>query len=187
MPNLDILALPGSLRRGSYNAALLRLAQQVAPDDVSVELYDYSDIPLYNGDLEVSAYPAAATKLKERVRRADGLLFGVPEYNYGMPGVLKNMIDWVSRPYGQSAWAGKPAAILGAGGGLGTARSQYQFRLIAHALQMRMVDRPEIFVANAAQKFDAELNLTDPVAKDLVAQLMAALRDLARDTKRAAA
>jgi chromate reductase len=182
MPKLDILALPASLRRGSFNAALLRLAVEVAPDDVTVEIYDYSDIPLYNGDLEVSNFPAAATRLKERVRRADGLLFGVPEYNYGMPGVLKNMIDWVSRPYGDSAWQGKPTAIMGAGGGLGTARSQYQFRMIAFALQMRMVDRPEIFVANAAQKFDADLKLTDPVAKDLIAQLMVALRDLARDT-----
>lgn len=182
MAKLDILAISGSLRRGSFNTALLHTAIAVAPDDVAIEIHDHSDLPLYNGDLETSAFPAQATRLKERIRRADGLLFAVPEYNYGMPGVLKNLIDWASRPYGDSAWHGKPTAIMGAGGGLGTARSQYQFRQTAFALQMRMVGRPEIFVANAAQKFDAGLNLTDPVAKDLIKQLMTALRDLARET-----
>ena len=183
MAKLDILGISGSLRRGSFNTALLRTAISVAPEDVAIEIYDHSDMPLYHGDLETSAYPAQATRLKERIRRADGLLFAVPEYNYGMPGVLKNMIDWASRPYGQSAWAGKPTAIMGAGGGLGTARSQYQFRALAHALQMPMVDRPEIFVANAAQKFDADGNLTDPVAKDLIKQLVAALTEMARKKK----
>jgi chromate reductase len=183
MAKLDILGISGSLRRASFNGALLRTAVALAPDDVAVEIYDHSDIPLYNGDLETSAYPAAAKRLKERIRRADGLLFAVPEYNYGIPGVLKNTLDWASRPYGDSAWGGKPAAIMGAGGGLGTARSQYMFRQIAHALQLAMVERPEIFVANAAQKFDAEGNLTDPVAKDLVRQLVAALADMARSKK----
>jgi chromate reductase, NAD(P)H dehydrogenase (quinone) len=180
MAKLDILGISGSLRKASFNTALLRAAMAVAPDDVAIEIYDHSDMPLYNGDLETSAYPAAATRLKERVRRADGLLFSVPEYNYGLPGVLKNMIDWASRPYGQSAWAGKPTAMMGGGGGLGAARAQYNFRTIAHALQMPMVDRPEIFVANIAQKIDPEGNLTDPVAKDLIKQLVAALANMAR-------
>jgi chromate reductase, NAD(P)H dehydrogenase (quinone) len=183
MAKLDILGISGSLRRSSFNTALLRTAIAVAPDDVAIEIYDHSDMPLYNGDVETSAFPAQATRLKERIARADGLLFTVPEYNYGMPGVLKNMIDWASRPYGQNAWHGKPTAIMGAGGGLGTARSQYQFRQTAFALQMRMVDRPEIFVANAAQKFDANGNLTDPVAKDLIKQLVAALAEMARSKK----
>ncbi len=180
MAKLDILGISGALRKGSFNTALLRTAIAVAPDDVAIEIYDHSDMPLYNGDVESAAYPPQATRLKERIRRADGVLFAVPEYNYGIPGVMKNMIDWASRPYGDSAWAGKPAAIMGAGGGLGAARSQYQFRAVAHALRMRMVDHPEIFVANAAQKFDAEGNLTDPVAKDLIKQLVAALADMAR-------
>jgi chromate reductase len=182
-PKLDILAISGSLRRGSFNTALLRVAIAVAPEDVAIEIYDHRDMPLYDGDLEVAAYPAAATRLKDRVRRADALLFAVPEYNYSVPGVLKNLIDWGSRPYGQSAWGGKPTAIMGTGGGLGTARSQYQFRLIAFALEMRMVSRPEIFVANAAQKFDKDGNLTDQVAGDLIAKLVVALRDLARAAK----
>jgi chromate reductase len=180
MAKLDILGISGALRRGSFNTALLRTAIGVAPEDVAIEIYDHSDLPLYNGDVETSAFPAQATRLKERIRQVDGLLFAVPEYNYGIPGVLKNLIDWASRPYGDSAWAGKPTAIMGAGGGLGTARSQYMFRQIAHALQMRMVDRPEIFVANAAQKFDADGNLTDPVAKDLIKQLVAGLAEMAR-------
>jgi chromate reductase len=182
MPNskLDILGVSGALRHGSFNTALLRTAIAVAPDDVAIEIVDYHDIPLYDGDLEDKAFPAAVTRLKERIRRADGVLFAVPEYNFGVPGVLKNVIDWASRPYGQSAWAGKPAAIMGAGGGLGTARSQYQFRQITHALDMRMVRHPEIFVANAATKFDKDLNLTDQVARGLIAKLLAALRDLAR-------
>ena len=180
MAKLDILGISGALRKGSFNTALLRTAISVAPEDVAIEIYDHSDMPLYNGDVETAGYPAAATRLKERVRRADGLLFAVPEYNYGLPGVLKNMIDWASRPYGDSAWQGKPTAIMGAGGGLGTARSQYQFRALAHALRMPMVGHPEIFVANAGQKFDAEGNLTDPVAKDLIKQVVVALAEMAR-------
>src|SRR5215472_8328169 len=109
----DMLAISGSLRRGSFNTALLRAAQEQAPDDVAIEIYDHSDLPLYNGDVEASAFPEAATRMKEHVRRADALLFTVPEYNYSFSGVLKNLIDWGSRPYGQSAWAGKPVAILG--------------------------------------------------------------------------
>jgi chromate reductase len=177
---LDILAISGSLRRGSFNTALLRNAQALAPDDVSIEIYDPSDIPLYNGDIEAASFPPGAIRLKERVKKANALLFAVPEYNYSIPGVLKNLIDWASRPYGQSAWAGKPTAILGTGGGLGAARAQYHFRAIAHALDMPMVGKPEIFVANAATKFDADLKLTDETARGLIAQLLVALRDLAR-------
>jgi chromate reductase len=177
---LDILAISGSLRRGSFNAGLLRTAQEEAPADVSIEIYDYSDIPLYNGDLEGPAYPAGATRLKERVRKADALLFAVPEYNYSLPGVLKNAIDWVSRPYGQSGWGGKPAALVSTGGGLGAARAQYHFRQIAVGLDLVLLNRPEVFVANAATKFDADGRLTDDVARGLIRQLVVALRDSAR-------
>ncbi len=179
-PKLDILAIPGSLRRGSFNAALLRAAQAAAPDDVSVEIYDYSDLPLYNGDVEAAGFPPEAIRLKERVLRADALLFGVPEYNYSIPGVLKNAIDWASRPYGQSAWAGKPAAMLGTGGGLGTARAQYHLRQILTGLDMHVLNKPEIFVANAATKFDENGKLTDSVALSLIAQMMTGLRDWTR-------
>jgi chromate reductase, NAD(P)H dehydrogenase (quinone) len=179
-PKLDILAIPGSLRRGSFNAALLRAAQEAVPDDVAIEIYDHSDLPLYNGDVEAAGFPAPATRLKERVKRADALLFGVPEYNYSIPGVLKNAIDWASRPYGQSAWFGKPAAMLGAGGGLGTARAQYHLRQILNGLDVHVLSKPEIFVANAATKFDQDGKLTASVAQGLIAQMMIGLRDWTR-------
>ncbi|MCW3475180.1 NADPH-dependent FMN reductase [Limobrevibacterium gyesilva] len=177
---LDILAISGSLRRGSFNTALLRTAQAMAPDDVAIEICDYSDIPLYNGDVEAAAYPAPAARLKARIGKADALLFAVPEYNYSLPGVLKNVLDWGSRPSGQSAWAGKPVALLGTGGGLGTARAQYHFRQIATGLNMHVLNRPEIFVANASQKFDKDGNLTDDTARGLIGQLITGLRDWTR-------
>ena len=179
MDQYRIAVLVGSLRRESFNRRLAQALTQLAPVDFWLEQAEIGDLPLYNQDDDGHQAPAVL-RLKTQIADAQGLLFVTPEYNRSVPGLLKNAIDQASRPYGQSAWTGKPTAIMGAGGGLGTARSQYQFRLIAHALQMRMVDRPEIFVANSAQKFDAELQLTDPVAKDLVAQLMVALRDLAR-------
>ncbi len=179
-PKIDILAIPGSLRRGSLNTALLRAAQDAAPDDVAIEIYDYSDLPLYHGDVEAAGFPAVATRFKERIMRADAVIFSVPEYNYSVPGVLKNAIDWASRPYGKSAWAGKPAAMLGAGGELGTARAQYHLRQILAGLDMHVLSKPEIFVANAGTKFDADAKLTDSVALGLIGQMVAGLRDWAR-------
>ncbi len=176
----DLLALSGSLRKGSFNTALLRCAAEVAPADVAVDIYDFSDIPLYNGDLEASAYPAAATRLKERIGRADAILFAVPEYNYSFPGVLKNMVDWCSRPYGKGAWGGKAAALVSTGGGLGGSRAQYHFRQVLVSQGMFVLHAPEVFVANAATKFDAEGRLTDDVARGLIGQVVGKLRDLSR-------
>ena len=181
---LDVLAISGSLRKGSFNTGLLRTAQEEAPAGMSIEIYDYSDIPLYNGDLEAAAYPAAATRLKERVLKADAILFAVPEYNYSFPGVLKNAIDWASRPYGKSAWAGKPTALVSTGGGLGAARAQYHLRQVLVSQGMHILHAPEVFVTNAATKFDASGRLTDDVARGLIKQ---ALVNLAAWTKRLAA
>lgn len=181
---LDILGISGSLRKGSVNTALLRAAQASQPADVAIEIYDYSDLPLYNGDVEAAGFPAAATRLKERVARADAILFAVPEYNYSVPGVMKNAIDWASRPYGKSAWHGKPAALMGTGGGLGSSRSQYHLRQILAGLDMHVLSKPEIFVAMAAGKYDAEGNLADTAALGLVAQLVVALRDWTLRLKR---
>ena len=185
MTKMDVLAISGSLRRGSFNAMLLHEAAAAAPEDVAVEFYDYSDLPLYNGDVEAAGYPAAATRMKERVKKADALIFAVPEYNYSFPGVLKNAVDWVSRPYGQSGWAGKPVALLSTGGGLGGARAQYHFRQVVAGLQMYTLAGPEIFVANAATKFDAQGKLTDEAARKLIAQMVVGLRDWARVLKKA--
>jgi chromate reductase, NAD(P)H dehydrogenase (quinone) len=181
---LDVLAISGSLRKGSFNTALLRTAQEEAPADVGIEIYDHSDMPLYNGDVEAAAYPAAATRLKERILKADAILFAVPEYNYSFSGVLKNAIDWASRPYGKSAWAGKPAALMSTGGGLGASRAQYHLRQVLNSQGMHILHAPEIFVANAATKFDDTGRLTDDAARGLIKQ---AVGNLAAWTRRLAA
>src|SRR6188768_4576671 len=134
---MKILGISGSLRKGSYNSSLLRTAQTLAPGGVTIEIADISDIPPYNEDVREQGYPPSALRFREQIRAADALLFVTPEYNYSVPGVLKNAIDWASRPYGDSAWSGKPAAIMGASvGTLGTARAQYHLRQIMVFLNM---------------------------------------------------
>lgn len=184
---IDMLALSGSLRRDSFNTGLLREAQKLAPAGATVEIYDYRDLPLYDGDVEDAGFPAAATRLKDRVRRADAILIATPEYNFSVPGVLKNALDWASRPYGESVWAGKPLAIIGGGGGLGTARAQAHLREMAHGLDMRVLRRPEVFVANVWEKLGPDGELTDPVTRDLIAQAVAALAAEVRTPEKVAA
>src|ERR1022692_3889168 len=156
---LNILGIAGSLRKTSYNRGLLRAAQQLAPDGVSVESFDLDGIPLYNQDDDGSP-PARVTEFKARVRAADAILFVTPEYNYSVPGVLKNAIDWASRPYGDSAWSEKPAAIMGASvGAIGTARAQYHLRQIMVFLNMFPINQPEVMIGHAATRFDKDGNL----------------------------
>lgn len=173
-----ILGISGSLRRESYNSAALRAAAGLAPEGAIVETFELHDIPAFNQD-EESNPPAKVTELKRRVREADAILFVTPEYNYSVPGVLKNAIDWASRPYGDSAWNGKPAAIMGASvGALGTARAQYHLRQMFVFLNVFAVNQPEVMISNAAQRFDAEGNLTDETTKDYIRQLLRSLVDL---------
>ena len=123
-----ILGIAGSLRRESYNRAALRTAIELVPEGASIETFELDGIPGFNQDEEQNP-PAKVTELKKRIREADAILIVTPEYNYSIPGVLKNAIDWASRPYGDSAWNGKPAAIMGASvGAIGTARAQYHLR-----------------------------------------------------------
>jgi chromate reductase len=125
---ITILGIAGSLRRDSYNRAALRAAQALAPAEVTIDIFDLQGIPLFNQDEEQHP-PAPVTDLKIRIRAADAIVMVTPEYNYSIPGVLKNAIDWASRPYGDSAWEGKPVAVMGASvGTLGTARAQYHLR-----------------------------------------------------------
>ncbi len=178
--SLTILGIAGCLRKASYNRGLLRVAQQVAPAGVTVEPFDLDGIPLYNEDDEPNR-PPRVTEFKSRIRAADAILFATPEYNYSMPGVLKNAIDWASRPYGDSAWEGKPVAVMGASGGLqGTSRAQYHLRQCFVFLNMYPVNRPEVMIAGASQKFDAEGNLTDDKAREMVTRLLASLADWTR-------
>jgi chromate reductase len=173
-----ILGISGSLRRGSYNTAALRAAVQLAPENAVVETFELDGIPPFNQDEEMNP-PVKVVELKRRVREADAILFVTPEYNYSVPGVLKNAIDWGSRPYGDSAWDGKPAAIMGASPGtFGTARAQYHLRQIFVFLNVFAVNQPEVMISKAAQRFDAEGNLTDEKTKDRIRQLLQSLVEL---------
>ena len=169
---LTILGIAGSLRQQSFNRALLRAAQQLTPADATIETFELDDIPGFNQD-EESNPPAKVAELKQRVRSADAILFVTPEYNYSVPGVLKNAIDWASRPYGDSAWNGKPVAIMGATvGTIGTARAQYHLRQMFVFLNMYAVNQPEVMLSSAHKHFDAEGKLTDENAQKLIRQLL---------------
>jgi chromate reductase len=169
---LTILGIAGSLRKESFNRAALRAAQQLAPEGVKVESFELDGIPPFNQDNEAQP-PAVVAEFKKRIRAADAILLVTPEYNYSIPGVLKNAIDWASRPYGDSAWEGKPVAVIGASGGvLGTARAQYHLRQVFIFLNMHPINRPEVMIGNASQRFDQQGNLTDENSRKLIRQLI---------------
>ena len=170
-----ILGIAGSLRKASYNRAALRAAQQLAPSDAQIEIFELDGIPPFNQDEEAQP-PAKVTELKARIRAADAILLVTPEYNYSIPGVLKNAIDWASRPYGDSAWNAKPVAVMGASvGALGTARAQYHLRQCFVFLNMFPINGPEVMISNAAQRFDEHGNLTDQMSRQLIQQLLSTL------------
>jgi len=177
---IRILGIAGSLRRDSYNRATLRAAIELAPVDASIDIFELDGIPGFNQDEEQNP-PAKVVELKRRIREAGAILFVTPEYNYSVPGVLKNAIDWASRPYGDSAWNGKPAAIMGASvGTIGTARAQYHLRQMMVFLNMFPVNQPEVMIGNASEQFDAQGNLTNDVAKQFIRQLLQNLVDWTR-------
>lgn len=170
---LRVIGLAGSLRKGSLNKALLRAAQDLAPDRLRIEIHDLVGIPLYNQDIENDRVPDAVAALREAVRGADGLLIATPEYNHGVPGVLKNTIDWLSRPPRASALDGKPAAILGASPGMtGTARAQSQLRQAFGFTNTYAMLQPEILVGRAREKFDDAGRLTDETTRTYLASFL---------------
>lgn len=177
--HIRILGISGSLRAGSLNTALLRNAQAMLPQDASLEIADLSGIPLFNQDHEHDP-PAAVHEFKAKISGADALLFAVPEYNYSIPGVLKNAIDWASRPVATQPFNNKPAAIAGAGGRFGTVRAQLHFRQIATYLNMQLLQKPELMIPLAHQKFDANGVLTDQETRDQLRALVDALVAWAR-------
>ena len=169
---ITILGIAGSLRKDSYNKAALRFAQTVCPEGAQLELCDLAGLPLFNQDEEKSP-PPKVTEFKQRIRAAHAILIATPEYNYGLPGVLKNAIDVASRPYGDSAWNGKPCAILSAAASMGGGiRAQYQLRQSFVFLNMEAVVQPEVAIPQAMQRFDAQGNLTDETSKKLIGQLL---------------
>lgn len=177
---LTILGIAGSLRKGSYNRAALRAAAALTPQDAILEIFELDGIPGFNEDHERNP-PQKVIELKQRVRAADAILFVTPEYNYSIPGVLKNAIDWASRPYGDNAWDGKPAGIMGASiGSIGTARAQYHLRQSMVFLNMYPLNQPEVMIANAAERFDAQGNLTDDKTRTFIQKLLVNLVEWTR-------
>ncbi len=172
---LQILGFAGSLRKGSYNKALLRAAVELAPEGTEIQAFDLEGIPPFNQDLENEPV-AAVRKFKEGIRAADALLIVTPEYNYSIPGVLKNALDAASRPYSENPFHNKPVAIMGASIGiLGTARAQYHLRQSCVFLNMYPLNQPEVMVAMAQNKIDSAGRITDQETKERISGLLAAL------------
>jgi chromate reductase len=172
MSALQVLGIAGSLRKNSYNRALLRAAKELVPEGMTIETYEgIGSFPLYSGDLETEAFPDVVKEFKEKIRASDGVLIVTPEYNYGIPGVLKNAIDWASRPGRDSAWTGKPLALMGASNGQGgTVRAQLQLRQAAVFLNMHPLNRPEVLVNQVQSKFDENLNFIDETGRRFMQQ-----------------
>ncbi len=179
METVNIFGFAGSLRTGSYNKALLRAAGELLPPNTTLEQFDLQGIPLFNQDLEMSP-PERVKEFKSKIRAASAVLIVTPEYNFSVPGVLKNALDWASRPHGDSVWPGKTVALMSASTGmLGGSRAQYHLRQTFLFLDVRAVSKPEVFVTFAGQKFDDNNNLTDQATRGVVADLLKALVNLA--------
>jgi chromate reductase len=176
-----LTGISGSLRKGSFNTMLLGNVLQLLPEGVEMEVASIGDLPLYNADLDlpaVSKRPAAVTLFRDLLAKADGLVMVSPEYNYSIPGGLKNAIDWASRGE-DSPLLRKPVAVMGATPGLwGTVRMQMAFHSVFQFLDMKAVLKPEVLVASAATKFDSKGNLTDEKTKDIIRQKLNGLKEL---------
>jgi chromate reductase len=180
---MKLLGISGSLRAASNNTGLLRAAAELAPAGVEVVIHNIGDIPLYNGDENggEGKQPAGVLRLKAAMADADALLFAVPEYNYSLSGVLKNALDWASVPPPSTPLSDKPVALMGAGGMSGTMRAQFHLRQIFVHSNALVLNKPELYVARAWEKFDKEGNLTDESTRD---QVKALVESLVRWTRR---
>jgi chromate reductase len=171
---MRLLGLAGSFRDGSYNRGLIRAAAELAPEGVELVEFDLRTLPFYDGDLEAAGDPETVTALKEAIRDADALVIATPEYNRGLPGVLKNAIDWASRPALASPLAGKPVAIMGATTGFGgTARAQQQLREALEFPGAVVLQQPEVLVSEAYLRFDKHGELVDEQTREEIAELLA--------------
>ncbi len=175
--DIEILAFAGSLRKGSYNKAVLRAAKELGPESLSIRIFDLKGIPLYNADVEAQDDPDRVAEFKDAIGEADGLLIATPEYNHGVPGVTKNAIDWASRPAKNAPLNEKPVGILGASPGItGSARGQSQLRQAFEFTNSYCMPQPEILVYRAHQKID-DGNLTDEVTHKFLSEYLEALYD----------
>ncbi|MCK5438686.1 MAG: NAD(P)H-dependent oxidoreductase [Gemmatimonadetes bacterium] len=175
--NLRVLGIAGSLRRGSFNRALIRAALDLAPDSMTIEMFDLGPLPLFNADLEEQGDPLSVAEFKQAIRDAGALLIATPEYNYGMPGVLKNALDWASRPP-ESPLNNKPVAIMGASPGrTGTGRSQLQLRQTLQSTRSPTMPGPEVLVAQAHELVNEDGVLTDDKTRRYIVKLLEALAE----------
>jgi|SRR3989304_5270835 len=180
---VKILGFVGSLRKGSYNKALMRAALELLPEDATLEVFDLEGIPPFNQDLE-NQPPQIVRDFKAKIKNADALLIASPEYNYSIPGVLKNAIDWASRPYIDKVFDGKPVAIMSASTGrLGGARAQYHLRQSFIFLNMYPINHPEVMLPSASQYIDENGNLTNEETRKLIRELLEALVQWTRKLK----
>jgi chromate reductase, NAD(P)H dehydrogenase (quinone) len=178
---LRILGVAGSLRSGSLNRALLRAARELAPDGMTIEIFDLADVPLYNGDVEALGDPPGVAAFKAAIVAADGVLMATPEYNHGVPGVMKNAVDWASRPPREAPLGGKPVGLIGASPGqTGTARGQSQLRQAFEFTNSYCMPQPELLVFKAHEKFDGEGRLTDLDTAEYLKRYLAAFGDWVR-------
>ncbi len=170
-----ILGFGGSLRKGSFNKALLMAAQELVPDDARLEIFDIRDIPVFNQDFE-SDLPQIVREFKVKINAADALLIVTPEYNHSIPGFLKNAIDFASRPGRDNSFSGKPVAIMGASdGAMGTVRAQNHLRQVFATLNMHVLNRPEVLVASVQDKIDEHGTITDQATTERIKKLLLAL------------
>lgn len=175
---IEVAAIVGSLRRQSFNRGLLRTAMLLRPDNMHLYEVSIRDLPYFNEDLEQGGYPTVVRQFREQLERADALLICTPEYSYSVPGVLKNALDWASRPAGRSALRGTPLAILGASiGRSGTMRAQLQLRQMAVPIGLLPLPEPEVYITFAGDKFNELGELTDQTSRELVETTMANLAE----------
>lgn len=172
------IAISGSLRNGSFNTNLLQAAIELAPEGVEIKIMEIGSLPMYNQDLE-AAFPQEAQMLKDAIEGADGVIFATPEYNRSIPSVLKNAIDWASRPWGQNSFAKKPILILGASvGPIGTAVAQNHLKTIMNYLDTHVVGQPEFYMGTAQDKFDATGKLTDESSREHLKKALETLANI---------
>jgi chromate reductase, NAD(P)H dehydrogenase (quinone) len=178
---IHVLGISGSLRQRSLNSALLRAAKELLPDDMTLELFDLAPLPLYDADVEAQGLPASVQHFRADIATADALLIACPEYNYAVTGVLKNAIDWASRPDfstqppGRTPLWDKPLAMMGAGGQSGTMRAQFQLRHILVHSNVHVLNTPQVYLVRAGDKFDAQGQLSDAATRTQIHALLVAL------------
>lgn len=176
MKNLDIVGLCGSLRAGSLNRMAMNLAGELMPEGMRMEHAEIRDVPFFDGDLLAKGLPASVAALRERIRKADGVLIVTPEYNFSIPGVLKNALDWISRGEDQP-FAYKPVAIISAAPGpVGGARVQYDVRRVMLFMNAQVLAKPEVFIAGAVGKFNSDSQCTDDTTRKFVGDQMQAFQ-----------